>query len=88
MATSELNVGQDSTGAGTMPKKIGDITLYSVEELSEALDVGDDTIRRMLREGQLKGRKIARRWYTTEEHLREYLQATEPAQDQGSHALP
>jgi excisionase family DNA binding protein len=56
-----------------MPVKIGDLTLYTVEELSELFDVQAKTIRRMLRDGEIKGRKLARRWYTTEEELKEYF---------------
>jgi excisionase family DNA binding protein len=63
-----------------MPVKIGDLTLYTVEELSELFDVQAKTIRRMLRDGEIKGRKLARRWYTTEEELKEYfLQPEEEA---------
>ncbi len=64
-----------------MPVKIGeDLVLYTVEELSELFDVQAKTIRRMLRDGEIKGRKLARRWYTTEEELKEYfLQPEEEA---------
>jgi len=63
-----------------MPVEIGDLTLYTVEELSELFDVQAKTIRRMLRDGEIKGRKLARRWYTTEEELRDYfLQPEEEA---------
>jgi excisionase family DNA binding protein len=63
-----------------MPVKIGDLTLYTVEELSELFDVQAKTIRRMLRDGEIKGRKLARRWYTTEEELKDYfLQPEEEA---------
>lgn len=63
-----------------MPVKIGDLTLYTVEELSELFDVQAKTIRRMLRDGDIKGRKLARRWYTTEDELKDYfLQPEEEA---------
>jgi excisionase family DNA binding protein len=60
-----------------MPKKLGDLTLYSVEELSKILDIQETTIRKYLREGKLKGRKLARKWYVTEESLTEYFRETE-----------
>jgi len=60
-----------------MPKNIGDIKLYTVEELSELLDIQETTIRKYLREGKLKGRKLARKWYVTEESLTEYFRETE-----------
>ena len=58
-------------------KKIGDLTLYDVEELSKLLGVQEKTIRAILRDGKLKGRKLARRWYVTEESLREYFQESD-----------
>lgn len=66
-----------------MPVKIGeDLTLYTVEELAEAFGAQEKTIRRLLREGKLRGRKLARRWYTTEEDLREYFSQTEAELEQ------
>jgi excisionase family DNA binding protein len=61
-----------------MPKKIGDIRLYSVEELSELLDIQETTVRKYLREGRIRGRKLARRWYVSEESLATYFRETEP----------
>ena len=54
-------------------KKIGELVLYDVAELSKLLDVQEKTIRAILREGKLKGRKMARKWYVTEDNLREYF---------------
>lgn len=63
-----------------MPVKIGDLTLYTVEELSELFNVQAKTLRRMLKDGEIKGRKLARRWYTTEDELKDYfLQPEEEA---------
>ncbi len=64
-----------------MPKNIGALKLYSVEELSEMLDIQETTIRKYLREGKLKGKKLARRWYVSEESLTEYFRADEPEED-------
>lgn len=61
-------------------KKIGDLTLYDVEELSKLLGVQEKTIRAILRDGKLKGRKLARRWYVTEDSLREYFQESDAKQ--------
>lgn len=61
-----------------MPIKIGDITLYSVEDLSELLAIQETTLRKYLREGKLKGRKMAKRWYVSEESLADYFRETEP----------
>ena len=61
-----------------MPKKIGQITLYAVDELSEILDIQETTIRKYLREGRLRGRKLAARWYVSEESLADYFRQEEP----------
>ncbi len=57
-----------------MSIQVGDMKLYDVEELAEMLSVGLPTIRRYLREGRLKGKKLAKRWYVSEENLKEYFQ--------------
>jgi excisionase family DNA binding protein len=61
-----------------MPKKLGDLTLYTVEELSKLLDIQETTIRKYLRDGKLRGRKLAARWYVSEESLAEYFREAEP----------
>ncbi len=64
-------------------KKIGDMELYEVEDLSQLLGIQERTIRRLLREGTLKGKKLAKRWYVTDRALQEYFNNTDqPATDQ------
>ena len=58
-----------------MPITIGDMKLYDVEELSEMLNIQDRTIRKLLREGLLPGRKLARKWYVSEDALKETFKA-------------
>lgn len=60
--------------------KIGDITLFKVEEIVEAFKEGEGkvskhTIRRYIREGKLKGRKVGGVWWITEDSLRDWLGA-------------
>ena len=57
-----------------MSIQVGDMKLYDVEELAGMLSVGTPTIRKYLREGRLKGTKPAKRWYVSEENLKEYFQ--------------
>ena len=54
--------------------KVGEMVLYDVETLSKLLGIQERTIRRYLREGKLKGRKMARKWYVTEQSLQEYFE--------------
>lgn len=60
-----------------MPKKIGQLELYDIPELAELMGIQRKTIRAMLATGKLKGRKMARRWYVTEDSLREYFKMSE-----------
>jgi len=56
-----------------MSIQVGDMKLYAVEELAEMLAVGEPTIRRYLREGKLRGKKMAKRWYVSEDSIKEYF---------------
>ena len=56
-----------------MPKQVGNLTLYSVDDLHEQLGLSKMTIRAYLRDGKIRGRKLGVKWYVTEEALREYF---------------
>ncbi len=60
-----------------MPKKIGSLTLYSVDDLHEMLGISKMTLRAYLREGRLKGRKLGVQWFVTEESIRSYFNEEE-----------
>ena len=62
-----------------MPKQVGNLTLYSVDDLHEQLGLSKMTIRAYLRDGKIRGRKLGVKWYVTEEALREYF--NEPSGD-------
>ncbi len=62
-----------------MVRQIGDLKLYDVEALSELLGINQRTIRKLLLDGVLKGRKLARKWYVSEENLRSYFESAETA---------
>jgi len=53
--------------------QIGDIKAYDVQEIAKALDMTPQSVRKFIREGRIKGRKVGTRWYVTEEAMREYL---------------
>ena len=58
----------------TMAIKIADLTAYDVDELAELLGgITPKTIRAYIKSGHIRGRKIARKWYVTEENLQAYL---------------
>ena len=60
-----------------MPKQIGNLILYSIDDLHEKLGVSKLTLRSYLRTGRIRGRKLGVSWYVTEESLQEYFNATE-----------
>jgi len=60
-----------------MPKKIGSLTLYSVDDLHELLGLSKMTIRAYFREGKLKDKKLGVQWYITEEAIRQYFDQPE-----------
>jgi len=67
-----------------MPMKIGDITVYKVEEIVDAFKEGEgkvskQTIRRYIRDKKLKGRKVGGIWWVTEDSLRDWLGAVPEA---------
>ena len=45
-----------------------------MEELSEKLGIEKLTIRKFFKEGRLKGRKVANRWYITAESLKAFFE--------------
>lgn len=63
-----------------MPRRVGDLILYSVDDLHEQLGISKMTIRAYLRDGKLKGRKFGVSWFVTEEALKEYFSLDEAAE--------
>lgn len=62
----------------TMPKQIGSLTLYSVDDLHRQLGLSKMTIRTYLREGKIRGRKLGVKWYVSEKALHEYFDGGSP----------
>jgi len=50
--------------------------IYNLEDLSKKLKISVRTLRRYIKEGQLKGRLIGRSYYVTEANLLEFLWRT------------
>jgi excisionase family DNA binding protein len=60
-----------------MPVRLEGMTLYTVKDIELLLGIGNSTVRRYLKDGRIKGRKMARRWYVPAESLLEYFQDTD-----------
>lgn len=52
-----------------MPIKIAGLKVYSIAEISKILNITPLTLRRYMREGRIRGTKVAGKWYVTEEKL-------------------
>ena len=70
-----------------MPKKIGSLTLYSVDDLHEMLGMSKMSIRAYLRDGKIKGRKLGVQWYVTEEAIRNYFEQPEKTEPKKSRKI-
>ena len=56
-----------------MPTTIKDVTLYSVVDLAEMLNVTTVSIRNYIKQGHLQGQKIMGRWFVSEEALEDFF---------------
>ncbi len=63
-----------------MPVRLGELEVFTLDELEERLSIQKFTLRRYLKAGRLKGRKIANRWYVTAESLREFFEPEDMAE--------
>lgn len=59
---------------------IAGVTLYSVREVSELMKVTPQTVRRYIKSGRLKSRKIGRNLFCSETDLRHFVNATQKPQ--------
>ncbi len=64
-----------------MAIKIGNMELYTVEELAGLFQIQEATVRKLLNNGRLKGRKLAKRWYVTDKSLKDYFLAESAGDD-------
>lgn len=61
-----------------MSTKIDDDTLYDVAGFAKILGVTEKTVRKILSEGELKEKKLGRKWYATGAAIKSHF-------DEGSH---
>ncbi len=54
-------------------RQLGDIKLYDVDDLHELFDVNSRIIRDWFNSGKLRGKKIGKRYFITEENLRLFI---------------
>ena len=54
---------------------IEDVTVYSVTDVSQMLNVTTVSVRNYIKLGHLKGQKVMGRWFVSEEALSNFLNA-------------
>ena len=57
-----------------MPKTIGNLKLYSLEDIRDELGITPFTMQKILRAGKCKGRKLGSKWWVTEQALQEFFE--------------
>ena len=60
-----------------MPKQIGNLTLYDLEELSVLLNITVFSLREYIKKGKLNAQKMGKRYFITQESLNEYFSNNE-----------
>lgn len=58
-----------------MPKQLGEITLFSLQEISKEMDLSVQTLRRYIKDNRLKAQKVGNNYYVTEENLKKFLKS-------------
>lgn len=56
-----------------MAIQLGEIKAYDINELSEILKIHIVTLQGYLRKKKIRGRKIGKKWYVTEEAVKEFI---------------
>lgn len=59
-----------------MPINLGskeDLVLYTIEEFAELMDIQATTVRKMCSSGELPAKKLARRWFISNQGLLNYF---------------
>lgn len=56
-----------------MSKEINNIFFYEIKDLSEICNIAEITLRRYIKSGKIKAKKIKGIWLISKEHLNEYL---------------
>jgi len=52
--------------------------VYSTEEVAEKLNIHTTTVLKLINEGELPAKKVARKWRVTENQLKKYLEESRP----------
>lgn len=62
------------------------IKVYNVAELSDVLRLTPQSVRRFIKEGRIRARKVGTRWLVTEDALRLFLEGGTPVDEDAGDA--
>lgn len=57
--------------------KIDDLEAYTNQEISEKLGISVYTVRKYIKDGKLRAKKIGGHWYVTKDILKEFIAVPE-----------
>lgn len=63
--------------------KLEKTTAYTVGEVAEILHYGNDTVRKYIRTGKIKAKKIGRGYYITDSELERFVSADNETTERG-----
>ena len=62
--------------------KLGDTTAYDVKEIAQAFNLSTATVRKYIKAGKLKGARFGKRYYMTEQAIKDYLETLQKPKEQ------
>lgn len=63
--------------------KFDNLTLYTIEEAAEILPIHYQTIRRYIKSGRLKGRKVGAKWFIDDDSIKALLASSVVSSEDG-----
>ncbi len=60
-----------------MPKHIGNLILYDLEELSNELDITVFSLREYIKKGRLRAQKMGKKYFVTQDSINEYFNTSD-----------
>lgn len=60
-----------------MPKHIGNLVLYDLEELSNELDITVFSLREYIKKGRLRAQKMGKKYFVTQDSINEYFNTSD-----------
>ncbi len=63
-----------------MPKQVGNLILFDLEELSKELDISVFSLREYIKKGKLRAQKLGKKYFVTQDSINEYFSTSEIAE--------